>query len=103
MVDKLDAQKIVQQWIDTRAGEMKGEVVIEEFTIDKPYGWVFFFNRRRFLETRKATDGLAGNGPIIVEKENGALHAFGSAKDPQAYIEEFDSRRFSRANAKASE
>ena len=44
MVDKLDAQKIVQQWIDTRAGEMKGQVVIEEFTIDKPYGWVFFFN-----------------------------------------------------------
>ena len=42
-------------------------VVIDEETIEKEYGWIFFFDSLRHLETRDDSYLIAGNAPIIVE------------------------------------
>lgn len=43
---------------------------MEELTITKAYGWIFF-NTRRFVETGDFLYGLGGNGPAVVEQMTG--------------------------------
>ena len=57
--------------------------------IRKPYGWIFFYNSRRYLETRSPLLALAGNGPVVVER-HGQLHQLGSAHAPDVTIAEFE-------------
>ena len=48
-------------------------MIAERHTIDKPYGWVFFYNSKKFLETGEFLYRLAGNGPIILNKFTGEI------------------------------
>ena len=42
--------------------------ILRDQTLERPYGWVFFYQSRRYLETGLISDALAGNGPLLVEK-----------------------------------
>lgn len=57
-------------------------VVVEKNTIEKPFGWIFFYNSERFIETGESRYRLAGNDPVIVNKHNGSVEFFGSNKPP---------------------
>jgi hypothetical protein len=65
-------------------------IVIEKFTIRKAYGWVFFYNTIKFLETGE--NRLAGNGPVIVNKYDGSVSFFGAAKPVHEVIEEYEKK-----------
>lgn len=54
-------------------------VVIEEMTIEKPYGWIVFYNSRCYLETENISHALAGNVPYLVNKRTGCLETLGSS------------------------
>lgn len=54
-------------------------VVLDEHTKSMPRGWIFFYQHRRWLETRKIRDGLIGNGPVLIDKETGKVVVFGSS------------------------
>ena len=41
-------------------------VIMDDLTIAKPYGWVFFFNSKQYLETNSILHAIGGNGPMIV-------------------------------------
>ena len=44
-----------------------GDVAIVDVdTIERGYGWVFFYNSKRFLSTENVSYALAGNGPLVV-------------------------------------
>ena len=63
-----------------RLGQLSPEndfVTVEEGTIEKPYGWVFFYNSRKYLETGEIRYAIAGNGPVIVNKHLGTTDFFG--------------------------
>lgn len=68
-------------------------VVVSELTIERDYGWVFFYQSRKYLETGEFSYRLAGNGPVIFEKESGAVHHLGSHKHPDELIREFEAKR----------
>ena len=56
------------------------EVVLrEEHTEEHPFGWVFFFNSRRYVETRDLSYALGGNGPLIVDRRDGSIHQMSPA------------------------
>lgn len=42
-------------------------------TQETPEYYVFFYNTVQFLETKDFSHALAGNGPIAVSRENGAV------------------------------
>ncbi len=67
-------------------------VVVEKHTIEKPFGWVFFYNSRKFLDTGIAEYHLAGNGPVIVNKISGAVEFHGSDKLPEEHIKDYEKR-----------
>ena len=62
-------------------------------TVEKPYGWIFFYTSKEWLETGGRTGLIAGNGPVVVEREDGSLHPLTTAFDPETAIRQYEARR----------
>ncbi len=62
-------------------------------TIVKPYGWVFFYNSKQFLESGEFRHALAGNGPVIVNKYTGEIVFCGSVGGVEGNIQAYESQR----------
>ena len=89
MLTKTEALEIVSK----RLRQMSPDndfVVVERHTIEKSFGWVFFYNSRKFVETGAFRYRLAGNGPVIVNKHSGSVDFFGSNMSPLKIIEEYE-------------
>lgn len=79
-------QKILQNW----NVENDEPFIFDESTIEKDFGWVFFYDSRRFIETEEFSYCLAGNAPIIVNRFDGSAHFTGTAYDTEQYITEYE-------------
>lgn len=65
-------------------------VVVDELTREFPWGWVFFYNSRQFIETRDPLDALGGNAPFIVNRDTGEIRMTGTANSIKHYIREYE-------------
>ena len=94
MIDKATAEKMVADYVNA-SYHVDGDelIVVDEATIEKDYGWVFFYTSRRFLETGDICYMVAGNGPIIVDRQNGTMIQLGTALPVKEYIEEYEANR----------
>ncbi len=54
-------------------------VIVDAATREEDFGWVFFYNSKRYLETRDILFRIAGNGPIVVDGVTGAITLLGTA------------------------
>lgn len=68
-------------------------VILHERTLEKPWGWVFFYTSKQFQETRDFRFALAGNAPYIVERETGRLIETGTAMSLDEYIANYELRQ----------
>jgi hypothetical protein len=72
--------------------------IIDAATREFDVGWVFFYQSSRFLETGDVLDGLAGNAPLFVSRDDGraifisyhrpiteSIQAYRACGDPNAY------------------
>lgn len=66
-------------------------VILEDKTLERDFGWVFFYTAKRYLETKDRKHLVPGNGPLVVEKD-GATHFLSGSAPPQQAIEEFEKR-----------
>jgi hypothetical protein len=73
-------QKVLELLQSRRVGGDEGIDVIESKTIEKPYGWAFFYNSRRFIETGDIMHSLVGGGPVVVVASTGEVHELGSSR-----------------------
>lgn len=53
-------------------------------------GWIFFYNSRAYLETRNPMMRLAGNGPLLIDRD-GTVHALPTAVSWQQAIRDMES------------
>ena len=97
MITKEQAQKIVESKLAGMC-QIPGDsfVILENSTIQRPFGWVFFFDSKRYLETDNVNDAIAGNGPIFVNQTDGTVKVGGSAKSVEAQIKEYEAELSSR-------
>jgi hypothetical protein len=66
------------------------ELVIQtEKTIQKEYGWIFFYTTKKYLETRDPKYLIPGNGPIIVTHDGSTKFLTASISPDQA-IQEYE-------------
>jgi hypothetical protein len=63
--------------------------ILDEFTIEWPPGWVFFYDVDR-TGGQYVDMQLAGNGPLIVSRLDGSVHDCGSAQAVEFYMENFE-------------
>lgn len=85
-------QKVTQMLpgdFDGADGDDELIVVIEE-TIERPFGWVFFYTSKKLLETGDPRYFVAGNGPFIVNRHSGQIVETGTAFDIDHYIDEYE-------------
>jgi hypothetical protein len=65
-------------------------VVVEEATIEKPWGWVFFHTSKLWRETGKIQYAVAGNAPLLVEREGGRIIATGTVHPVEHYVANYE-------------
>jgi hypothetical protein len=90
MISETKTVEIAREFIARVASAVDGGVAISlPETMRMTYGWTFFYNSRRYLETGDPLETLGGNGPIVVEHD-GRLHVLPSSTDPAVAIMEFE-------------
>ena len=65
-------------------------IILNDQTIEKEWGWVFFYQSEKYIESKDFRDMLAGNAPIIVDKSSGKLSYTGTAREIEFYINEYE-------------
>lgn len=89
-MNREEARKIALEYV-SRAGEESGIdlQLLDEETLERDFGWVFFYDSAKYAVSRSHWDSVLGNAPIIVTRD-GALHETGTAHPVEYYIEEFE-------------
>lgn len=67
---RLIADKYLAQLQESSSEELAFN---DEVTEDHPVGFVFFYNTSTFWQTRDCNSSLAGNGPLLVRRDNGEI------------------------------
>lgn len=73
MITRTQAEDIVMAEL-ARRGAGEDVVIVDESTVERPFGWLFIYNTRHYLETGDPRDALVGNDPWIVDRRDGSLH-----------------------------
>ena len=82
-----DATQIALAYLE-QTGRRSGYelVMLEDMTMERSFGWVFFYQSRRYLQSGNFSDLLAGNAPIVVAKTDGRIHVTGTARPLEYYL-----------------
>jgi len=79
-MDRDQARAAVVERLHQRGvGGPEGIEIVDTKTIEKHYGWIFFYNSRRYLESRELVHALVGHGPVVVLADTGEIVELGSA------------------------
>jgi hypothetical protein len=98
MLTKEQALELVSEKLRRMSPKDDLFVVADQSTIAKPYGWVFFYNSKTFLEEGVNSYRLAGNGPVIVNKHTRSIEFFGTNKPPEELMRDYE-RKLTGGNA----
>ena len=90
MLTVSEAQAIVENAISALMPDDEEWVIVDDYTIEKPWGWVFFYNSREFVSTGDPQYQLIGNAPYIVNKATGELADTGTAEEIEVYISRYE-------------
>jgi len=70
-------------------------VILDNEAIKKPYGIIFFYNTKKYNDTRNDDDNtLLGNAPFLVENKTGNILVFGTSRSDEYYIQEYEAGRW---------
>jgi Immunity protein 35 len=96
MIDKETAEKLATEFINSSSidEEINNDlIIVDKATIEKPYGWIFSYDSRKFLETGDFTYSILGNGPIVVDKETMEVRELGGGPYVERFIAEYEENR----------
>lgn len=65
-------------------------VIIDSHTIERSFGWMFFYQSQKYLETGNFTHCLVGNAPLIVNRLTGEIVETGTADTIEHYLAEYE-------------
>lgn len=93
MITKEQARQLVAASVCGRPDWLPEDdeiIILDEHTIERPWGWVFFHTSRKWHETGDISYALAGNSPLLVERLTGRLIGTGTAMSIEHYIENYE-------------
>lgn len=90
MLTKDDARAMVEKAMSGYAPSDEEWVILDEYTIERPWGWVFFYNSREYATTGDPGSQLFGNAPYMVNKETGEIFDTGTAEEIDVYIARYE-------------
>lgn len=82
-----EARRIAEAYLAAEAAGAGVELaIVETETLERPFGWVFFYNTRRFLETGDEMASAVGNAPFIVDRRSGRVDVAGTSHPIEHYL-----------------
>jgi hypothetical protein len=95
MLTEKEMNEIADKYISTIliGTDIKG-VILHEYTINKPYGNIYFYNSETFTNTGNDKFALIGNAPFLVENKTGNVVVFGTSQPEGYYIKEYEEGRW---------
>ena len=107
MINRQQAKGIMEIWMAAHpAGQPANPLelhLLDDQTLEEDFGWVFFYTSKLFVETGDYKFSLAGNAPVIVDREDGSIHITGTANPLAQYLYEHRKRRGLSHNISTSE
>ena len=88
-VTKAQAQELARKSVSGRKPDTEF-VILEDQTLEKDFGWVFRYANKEYADTRDPKTLIRGLGPVIVERETGAVHKLPTSLPPDRAIREFE-------------
>lgn len=87
--------KIAEDYIRKLFSQTPNEVILlKEYTIKKPYGNIYIYNSKKYIEDNDFNYALVGNAPFLVDKKTGKITIFGTAYDIEHYISEYEAGKW---------
>ncbi|WGD35821.1 hypothetical protein [Olleya sp. YS] len=91
MLTEQELLEIANKYISYKNEKSEIEfMILDEFTLKKSYGYIFFYTSKKYYETKDFKYAIAGNGPFLVENKEGLVYKFGTARDTEYYIKEYE-------------
>lgn len=91
MIDKATAADLARAVISRMTVGRRHDLVLQEDrTIDTSFGWVFFYDSRRYLESGDFRLRAIGNSPLIVDRRNATVHLTGTAHPIEYYVKRYE-------------
>lgn len=91
MISREGARRIAAARLEALAENTDSEfVILDDQTIERPFGWVFFYDSAAHLKSGRFRDTLLDNGPMIVDRRDGSLRIAGTAYSAEWYIENYE-------------
>jgi hypothetical protein len=93
-MNESEARKIAIAYLDSMTRRSGCEIaIIDGATIEKSYGWIFFYDSKQYLESGNFSDRLVGNAPIVVARADGGIHETGTARPLEYYLDRLAAAR----------
>jgi secreted PhoX family phosphatase len=99
MLTKSDALALVERELQRKSPPDTQLVVYETDTIEKAFGWIFFYNTKEFRDTGNFSSRLVGNGPVMVNKYDGNVTFYGTGESLEHYIEDYERKLFGQTGS----
>lgn len=90
-VDKHQAESIATRVMHDSKPEANF-VILSGQTLERDFGWVFFFTTRRYQETQDPGDLVPGAGPIVVLRKTGTATFLPTSVPPPVAIDRFEAQ-----------
>ena len=93
MLTRSEARALVEKRIAAIASDLQpGDVLVvaDESTIERPWGLVFFYTSKLLRETQEFQYALAGNAPILIDRDTGQVHELGTALSVESYVAAYE-------------
>jgi hypothetical protein len=65
-------------------------IILDEHTIERDWGWVFFYDSRQYHTLGDFRFAVAGNAPYFIRRSDGAVFVAGTALPVEEYIRDFE-------------
>jgi hypothetical protein len=65
-------------------------VLVDDDTLEREWGWVFFFASRRWRETGDPALRYEGEGPLIVNRFDGSVVGTGTSRPSEDYVTRYE-------------
>lgn len=86
-----EATEIARKYVKALETDAGCELVLlEKETLERAFGWVFFYDSRQHVETAEFRHALAGNAPIVITRSDGVVHETGTAMPLERYLKQYE-------------
>jgi hypothetical protein len=91
MITLAEAITVAERYVhDMERGSEVPLKLLQDLTIERRFGWAFFYDAVLPPGADDSDTTLAGNSPIIIDKRDGSIHVTGTAYPIEYYLDNFE-------------